>query len=125
MKRVLPVLAFALALTSCGTPLLPRTDALKVARVEFPPTVAATESLTISVSYGVGCGDFDQQIATSSRTASELKLSATVKTRNVFLACSAQYVERTLEYTDPGTPARTSPFEIIVNGKSWGKVEIK
>ncbi|CAM3922985.1 hypothetical protein [Deinococcus frigens] len=125
MKKLLSALALSLTLASCGTPLLPRTQALGIAGVEFPPTTGPTDSLTVTIRYGVGCGDFDQQVTKTSRTATGLQLSATVKTRNVFLACPAQYVEKTLNYTDPGSPARTNPFEIIVNGKSYGTVTIK
>lgn len=125
MKKLIPALALALALASCGTPLLPRTQPLGVAGVNFPATISATDDLSVSIRYGVGCGDFDQQVAKISRTATDLRLNATVKTRNVFLACPAVYIEKTLIYTDPGTPARTNPFEVVVNGKSYGTVTIK
>lgn len=115
-----------LTLTSCGTPLLPYTVPMDIDRVEIPETVNAGDPLTVKVHYTVAnCSVKDHTVYLASRTASTLTLSATMKKHNgMFIACNTGVWPKELTYTDPGTPTRTNPFEVIINGKSWGKVKI-
>ena len=118
-------LAFALALglTSCGG--LGTVEPLHIKQVDFPASIGATEPLTISVQHEVwNCGEKDQILSLAERTPSRLSLHGTFR-KGWSGPCSAGIAQQTLTYTDPGTAARTSPFEIVVNGKSWGTVQVK
>lgn len=125
MKKCFAGMLILLSLTSCGSILFPKDISLSVVKVDLPATIKATENLTVTVTYGVGCGDSDQALSVVSRTPSTLTLAATGKNAGMFVACAAQYIEKTLTYTDAGNPARTNPFEVIVNNKSWGTVQVK
>lgn len=115
----------ALLLGSCG--LVGTREPLSVSKVSFPSTVSPQEPLTVGVNIEVAsCTQRDQQLTLLERTPTRLSLSGTFRrTSGIGLACTAAVTERTLTYTDAGTPPRTGPFEIVVNGKSWGKVNIK
>lgn len=80
----------------------------------------------VRVSMG-SCEDTNHRLTLISRTAQGLTLKAeATRTRTrPGAVCPAVYAETTLSYTDAGTPARTDPFEVIVNGKSWGKVRVQ
>lgn len=120
------LLAAALLLSGCNLLSLPRTVPLAVVGVTLPATVAPSAPLAVTVRYSVGCSDSEEAVTLVSRTATRLLLGATARNQqSPGTACPAIYIERTLEYTDPGTPARTSPFEVIVNGKSWGTVQVR
>lgn len=120
------LLAATLLLSGCKLLSLPRTMPLAVVGVTLPATVAPSAPLVVTLRYSVGCGDSEEGVGLVSRTATRLVLSATARNQqSPGTACPAVYIERTLDYTDPGTPARTDPFDVIVNGKSWGKVQIK
>lgn len=120
------LLAAALLLSGCSLLSLPRTVPLAVVGVTLPATVAPSSPLVVTLRYSVGCGDSEEAVALASRTTTRLVLSATARNQqSPGTACPAIYIERTLEYTDSGAPARTDPFEVIVNGKSWGTVAIK
>ncbi len=132
MKTLPFALAFALALTACGPQEMPdggkvETGPLGVVGVDFPATVRASESLTFAIRYSQTCNQSGEQTTPTARTSTELRLNATARYARLDpnIACLPVYIEKTLIYTDPGTPARTDPFEIIVNGKSYGTVTIK
>lgn len=125
MNKLLLALTLGVSLTSCGSILFPKDISLFISKVDLPATVTPTENLSVTVTYGVGCGDRDQTLSLVSRTPSNLTLVATGKNAGMYMACSTDIVEKTLTYTDSGSPARSNPFEVIVNGKSWGKIEVK
>jgi len=132
MKKVLAALAFAVMVTACGSQnpsnrSWTETNVLGVVGVDFPATISASQSLPLTVRYSETCVQSNEKISVISRTASELRLSATATylRRDPPPACPAVYIEKTLEYTDPGTPARSTPFEVIVNGKSYGTIAIR
>ncbi|CAM4351751.1 hypothetical protein DEMA109039_15405 [Deinococcus marmoris] len=132
MKTMLPALALAVALTACDPQEAPdngrvETDAIGVVDVNFPATASASEPMIIAIRYSKTCNQSSEQIALTARTETELRLNGTARHAKLppNLACTPIYIEKTIEYIDPGTPARTNPFEIIVNGRSWGTVEVK
>ncbi|BDP41493.1 hypothetical protein DAETH_14620 [Deinococcus aetherius] len=112
--------ALALPLSACGLIRAPNSPG--VADVQFPASVRATEAMNVTVTVGLGCGTFDGFSA--QRTASRLTLT-TRGSVLVGVACSATVKNETKVYADPGTPARVGPFEVIVNGKLWGKVNVQ
>lgn len=132
MKTTLAALTFAVMVTACGSQETTirawmEPDVLGVVDVDFPATISATDSLTLTLHYSETCVQSDERISVFSRTATELRLGATATyaRQEPSLACPPVYIEKTLDYTDPGTPTRTNPFEIIVNGKSYGTVRIQ
>ncbi len=132
MKSVLATLAFAVMVTACGSQETSNRDwvetgVLGVVGVDFPATISASDSLTLTLRYSETCVQSDKRINVISRTATELRLAATATyvRRDPPLVCPGVYIEKTLEYIDPGTPARSTPFEVIVNGKSYGTMTIQ
>ncbi|BDP41494.1 hypothetical protein DAETH_14630 [Deinococcus aetherius] len=120
------VLLLALPLGGCGLLGIPRPVTLGVVNVTLPATVSPTAPMQVDVRVGMGsCEDTNHRLTLVSRTAQTLTLKAEATKTNYGAVCPAVYTESTLSYTDPGTPTRTSPFEVIVNGKSWGKVEVR
>lgn len=135
MKKALAGVALAIFLGACGQ-VKPETetrmDLMDVRSVEFPASVAADAPVDIVVEVGWGCtpdSPFGQFKA--ARTTAALNLQAFTKAyagpadSERDPPCPPVYFYGKRTYTDPGTPARTSPFEVIVNGRSWGTVEIK
>ena len=117
----------ALPLTACqadqsGT----RTVTLDVTRVVLPESTGASDDLPIVITVTVGgCLAF-KGFAVQQRTASTLKLLAqgtSPSGKNVVCPAYIGFAEKT--YSDPGTPPRTSPFEVFVNGQSYGSVSVK
>lgn len=131
MKKALAGVTLAVLLGACGQigqQPETRMDLLYVQSVEFPASIAADAPLSVVVEIGRACDRaFGQFKAT--RTATALNLQAFTKAYTVSTTpvppCPPVMILEKHTYIDPGTPARTSPFEIIVNGKSWGKVEIR
>ncbi|GGO18013.1 hypothetical protein [Deinococcus humi] len=129
MKLVLMGVAVTALLGACGQ-VQQRMDLMDVRTVEFPASVAADAPIDIVVELGWGCtpdSPFGQFTAT--RTAKELKLQAFTRTYTKPATnpppCPPVYFYGKRTYTDPGTPARSDPFEVIVNGKSYGTVRIQ
>ncbi|WP_103128351.1 hypothetical protein [Deinococcus aerius] len=119
-------LLLALPLSACGVLGVPRTVPLGVVKVSLPATVSATAPLQVDVRVGVGsCEDTNHRLTLISRTAQVLALKAEATETRPGAVCPAVYTETTLSYTDSGTLARTDPFEVIVNGKVWGKVRVQ
>ena len=119
-------LAIVLAgLTSCGVGHIPRSVPLNVVAVDIPTSLPPGTNLTVTVRYSVGCNDANQRLLLVNRTSAALSLEASATNSGLQVACPAIYTEKTLTYVDSGTVRRTNPFEVIVNGKSWGKIEIK
>lgn len=117
--------AVLVALTSCGVTPIPRTVPLNVVSVDIPATLPVGADLTVNVKYAVDCNVTDEKTLLVDRRSWALKLEAVGLNNGTNTACPAVYTEKTLTYADSGTVTRTSPFEVIVNGKSWGKIEIK
>ena len=122
MKRSLTVAAAALLLVSCGMTRREVEFTLEPDSVQLPATVSATEPLPVAVAVTVGgCRGFKRFEA--QRTANVLNLRVVGQESVGYgFACTADIRNETHTYTDPGTPARAHPFEVVVNGKSWGKV---
>ncbi|WP_216317567.1 hypothetical protein [Deinococcus aestuarii] len=119
-------LLLALPLGGCGLLGIPRPVTLDVVGVSLPATVSPTAPMQVDVRVGTGsCEDTNHRLTLVSRTAQALTLKAEATKTNSGAVCPAVYTENTLSYTDPGTPARTIPFEVVVNGKSWGKVNVQ
>ncbi|PNY82496.1 hypothetical protein [Deinococcus koreensis] len=120
-------LGIALALTACsslGQPQVIEYD-MEVRSVEIPAGTPANAPLDVVVEVTVGgCTSFKRFEA--QRTASMLRLRAIGN--QVFepgTVCPAYLGWTKHTYTDPGTPTRTGPFEVVVNGKSWGTVVVR
>ncbi|THF88139.1 hypothetical protein E7T09_02675 [Deinococcus sp. KSM4-11] len=120
-------LAVALGLTGCGTQSgpVPSEYAMEIKSVAFPASVAATAPLAVLVEVTVGgCQSFKRFEA--ERRAGVLQLRAIGSTQSgLKVACPAIIGWEKRTYTDPGTPARTDPFEIVVNGASYGTVSVQ
>lgn len=123
MKKPALLSVAALALSGCG--LVSTPEPLHIQSVDFPATASATEPLTVNVRVQIwNCGEKDQQVTLIERTSSRLSLSGTFR-KGWAGPCGAAVLDKVLTYTDAGTPGRTESFEIVVNGKSWGKVLVK
>ncbi|MBB5375145.1 hypothetical protein HNQ07_000589 [Deinococcus metalli] len=124
MKR-LPVAAMAcLVLASCTQ--VPRTEIflMDVRSVKLPASVAATDPMDVVVEVTVGgCRRFDH--VEGARTASHLTLLVYGRQpAGTGVPCTADIGWEKHTYTDPGTPARTAPFEVTVNGTGRGIVDV-
>lgn len=124
MKKLL-LAAVLLTFSSCGVFPISRTVPLDVVAVDIPATLAPGADLRVTVKYVIDCTKQDERLLLTHRTLTTLALDAVGTDEGQNLACPAVYVEETLTYVDSGTVARTSPFEVIVNGQSWGKIETK
>ena len=124
MKRLV-LLGILAGLTACGVVPVSRTVPLNVVAVDIPALLAPGADLSVTVKYSLGCNDKDQRLLLVKRTASILSLEASATNNGLPVACPAVYAEQTLTYVDSGAVGRTNPFEVVVNGKSWGKVEVK
>lgn len=120
-------LGIALALTACGSLAQPRVTEydLEVRSVEIPAGTPAEAPLDVVVEVVVGgCNRFQRFVAQRSATQLSLRaIGTTLSGPGVVCAADLGWEKRT--YTDPGIPTRTNPFEVVVNGKSWGTVQIK
>ena len=124
MKKLV-LATLLIGLTACGDPGLPRDVPLNVVAVTMPSTLTPGADLTVNVKYGVPCHAENDRLLLVDRTASTLKLAAVTTEKAAQAVCPAIYTEATLTYVDSGKVNRNTPFEVIVNGKSWGKIEIK
>ncbi|WP_102127413.1 hypothetical protein [Deinococcus planocerae] len=127
MKKLLGAATVAFTLTACGGSGVEEVFPLTVVGVNVPATVSSTEALRVDVrAYNLStCEGFDHRLSMVSRTAQALTLRAESVGRRSNRPCPPVVEEGTLSYTDPGTPARVGPFEVIVNGKSWGEVGVQ
>jgi len=125
MKRSLTAAAVTLLVVSCGLTQREVEFTLEADKVQFPAVVGTAEALPIAVSVTVGgCRGFKRFEA--QRTASALVLRVVGQERvGRGVVCPANIAYQTHTYTDPNTPPRADPFEVIVNGKSWGQVNVK
>ncbi len=95
---------------------------MEVMSVGFPARTTTDAPLDVDVEVTVGgCCRFGRFEAT--RTAARLTLRA-IGTRTLNVPCLADIGWEHRIYTDPGTPARTNPFEVVVNGTSYGMVAV-
>lgn len=120
-------LGIALALTACGSlgqPPVIEYD-MEVRSVEIPAGTPADAPLDVVVEVVVeGCNRFQRFVAQRSATQLSLRaIGTTLSGPGVVCTADLGWEKRT--YTDPGSPARTSPFEVVVNGKSWGTVVVR
>ncbi|WP_161881506.1 hypothetical protein [Deinococcus alpinitundrae] len=116
-----------LALTACqSTPHGTETVELTVTRVVVPQHVGASDDLPVVITVTLGGCQTFKGFAVQERTASTLKLLAqgtSPSGKNVVCPAIIGSAEKT--YIDPGSPARTSPFEVFVNGQSYGSVGVE
>lgn len=127
MRKLIPGLV-VLGLTGCTPPSLPSSVEydMTVKSVEFPAQAQPTAPLDVVVEVEVGgCNTF-KRLELVSRTSSQLKLRAVgTRPEGQNVVCPAYLRWQKVTYTDPGTPPRTNPFEVVVNGTSWGTVAIR
>ncbi|WP_293910593.1 hypothetical protein [Deinococcus sp.] len=128
MTRFPLLLLTALCLSACQSGQdETRLADLDVAAVSLPASVGATEPLTLNITLGSNCSELPpQQFKVQRRTADALFLLAqtTITIGNGGPICPPIYFHSKQTYTDPGSPTRTNPFEVFVNGKSYGTVKI-
>ncbi|AZI42928.1 hypothetical protein EHF33_09355 [Deinococcus psychrotolerans] len=117
----------ALALTGCQGGPTTQTVLLDVTKVAFTDRIGASEDLPIKVTVLVGdCLKF-KSLEVQQRTKTSLKLLAqgSEKTgKNVVCLAYAAYQDVIYADTDTDNPARSNPFEVFVNGKSYGMVTV-
>ncbi|WP_288433216.1 hypothetical protein [uncultured Deinococcus sp.] len=119
-------LLLALPLSACGTLGAPVTTTLGITGVRLPETVAPTAPLDVAIDLvHANCEYSGERVILSSRTQNTLTLKTEVTRTQPGAVCNTGISYGTLTYTDPGTPARMGPFEVIVDGKSWGKVSVR
>ncbi|TSA87833.1 hypothetical protein FNU79_00845 [Deinococcus detaillensis] len=126
LKRMF--LFMTLGLSACQTKPSEASSppvALEVLDVKLPDSVGASEALTVTVSVADGgCYHFTNFEA-KQRSASRLAFSVQGRPLAGSVGCPPVTGRVAEVYTDPGTPARTNPFEVFVNGKSYGTVSVK
>lgn len=131
MKKALTGVAVAVLLSACGQVRQEsetRMDLMHVQSVEFPASADADAPLSVVVEIGRSCDRaFGQFKATRTATALELQVFTKAYTKPAAPPppCPPVIILEKHTYTDAGTPARSNPFEIIVNGKSYGTVTIQ
>lgn len=119
-------LLLALPLSACGTLGSPVTTTLGITGVRLPETVSPTAPLEVRVDIvHATCEYSGERVALVSRTEGTLTLKTEATRTAPGAVCPAVVTYGTLTYTDPGTPARVGPFEVVVDGKSWGKVSVR
>ena len=121
----LPI-AWLMTLTACqGRATVTRTVLLDVTKV-LPESVGAGAEMNVDVTVVEQCTETVPDVV-AQRTASALRLTVQQTTTEFVnpVTCPpvAFYVKRS--YTDPGTPLHTNPFEVFVNGKSYGVIAIR
>ena len=125
-RWILPI-AGLITLTACqGTATVTRTTPLDVTNVVLPESVGASAEMNVELTVGEGCSQTVPDVV-AERTDHTLRLTVqrttTVSAEPV--SCLPVYNSIQKTYTDPGTPPRTNPFEVFVNGKSYGVVAVK
>ena len=94
-------------------------------KVTLPASIGASADLPLTVTVTIGgCTTF-KSLDVQQRTAGVLELLAQGAAPTGNVACPAILGYQEIVYTDSGPPARVDPFEVIVNGQSYGTVEIK
>jgi hypothetical protein len=97
---------------------------LDVAKVTLPAGVSASAETGMDLSVSFGGGTTYTGIV-AERRASTLKLTVQGSEPGGKAVCPAftGYFDKTC--ADPGSPARTDPSEVFVNGRSYGTVAIR
>jgi hypothetical protein len=93
------------------------------ATATLPASVAATGELKVSLQVIQGCAVLDS-VVTLERTPNTLKLQVN-GTETVPCPAVPNAVAREITYTDAGSPARTGPFRVWVNGDRVGMVAVQ
>ena len=95
-----------------------------ISKVTLPESVAADGTLKIAVNVELnGCITF-QSFEVQQRTATSLKLLARANFPQG-VTCPAVVIYEDQIYTDSATLPRTNPFEVFVNGQSYGTISIR
>lgn len=116
-----------MTLTACqGRATVTRAVLLDVTKVVLPESVGAGAEMNVDVTVVEQCTETVPDVV-AQRTASAIRLMVQRTTAEFVnpVTCppEAFYVKRS--YTDPGTSLRTNPFEVFVNGKSYGVIAIR
>lgn len=123
-------IACLITLTACqSTASLPvtLTSSLDVTKVVLPESVGASDAMNVDVTVAEGCNKTDPDVV-AERTASALRLTVqrtTTYPKYPPAPCPPVVFFVMKTYTDPGNLPRTNPFEVFVNGKSYGTVAVK
>lgn len=121
----LPI-ACLITLTACQGGPQTRTLLLDVTEVVLPESVGAGAGMNVDATVVQGCDQMVPDIV-AQRTTSALRLTVqrTVAVLVNPVTCPPVVFYVKTSYTDPGSPPRTNPFEVFVNGKSYGVVAIR
>jgi hypothetical protein len=107
----------------------PRIEILPIAHSEspvvFPESIGASEEMEIKIGVSLYCPAVKFERFLVERTDKALYIVAQGKVPGYGQMCTQAYGEAVYTYKDPGTVARVAPFEVFVNGKSYGMVAIK
>ena len=124
-RWTLPI-ACLITLTACQGGPQTRTVLLDVTEVVLPESVGAGAGMNVDVTVVQGCDQMVPDIV-AQRTASALGLTVqrTVAVLVNPVACPPVVFYVKTFYIDPGSPPRTNPFEVFVNGKSYGVVAVR
>lgn len=125
-RWTLPIICL-ITLTACqGTATVTRTGPLDVTKVVLPESVGASAEMNMDVTVTEGCSETVPDIVVE-RTDHALRLTVQRTTTGPVnpAPCLPVIFFVTKSYTDPGTPTRTNPFEVFVNGKSYGVVAVR
>ena len=125
-RWTLPIICL-IVLTACqGGVTVTRTAPLEVTKVVLPESVGASAEMKVNVTVVQGCYETVPDVV-AQRTASVLRLTVQSTTTGPVnpAPCPPVVFFVTTSYTDSGSPPRTDPFEVFVNGKSYGTVVVK
>ena len=125
-RWTLPIVCL-ITLTACqSTATVTRTGPLDVVRVLLPGSVGAGAEMKVNVTVTEGCSETVPDIV-AERSASALRLTVqrTVTGNAASTPCLPVVFRVKATYTNPGSPLRTDPFEVFVNGESYGVVAIR
>lgn len=125
MKTVLLFPLLALALIGCQHQVTLREVVLPVEQVSFPAFVGPGQELPITLTVATGsCRTFKSVVADRSAAAVRLTILGT-DTRSRDTVCTQEVWLEDHLFVDTGAgAARVNPFEIVVNGRSWGTVQV-
>ena len=100
-------------------------EMIDVLKVSLPTSVAASGVLRITVRVAQGgCLHFTN-FKVGRRTPTRLELAVQGRPISGSVACPPVTGSVAETYSDPGTPARSDPFEVFVNGQLYGSVGIE
>ena len=99
-------------------------EVIDVLKVSLPTSVAASGVLRITVSVAQGGCQHFTNFKVVRRTPDRLELAVQGRPISGSVACPPVTGSVAETYSDPGSPTRTTPFEVFVNGQFHGSVGI-